>query len=71
MNDMRGDRDLFGRVLQVAEVATADCLAGAAGLVMGEGNDAVPAVLVRGMGAGASRQTARDILRPPGEDLFR
>ncbi|MFW2404928.1 MAG: coenzyme F420-0:L-glutamate ligase [Gammaproteobacteria bacterium] len=70
MNDMRGDRDRFGRVLQVAEVATADCLAGAAGLIMGEGAEGVPVVVIRGCGAGNSRQTARDILRPADEDLF-
>lgn len=71
MNDMRGEPDMFGRVLQVAEVATADCVAGIASLVMGEGDAAVPAVIVRGLGAGGSEQTARDILRPPEEDLFR
>ncbi|MBT8441429.1 MAG: coenzyme F420-0:L-glutamate ligase [Gammaproteobacteria bacterium] len=70
MNDMRGDSDRFGRVLQVAEVATADCLAGAAGLVMGEGDEGVPVVVVRGAGAGTADQTARDILRPADEDLF-
>lgn len=70
MNDMRGDRDRFGRVLQVAEVATADCLAGAAGIVMGEGAEGVPVVIVRGAGAGQSGQTASDILRPADEDLF-
>ncbi len=71
INDMRGETDMFGRVLQVAEVATADSVAGVAGLIMGEGDAAVPAVIVRGLGAGASGQTARDILRPPEEDLFR
>jgi len=70
MNDLRGDRDRFGRVLQVAEVATADCLAGAAGLLMGEGAEGVPVVIVRGAGAGTADQTARDILRPADEDLF-
>jgi coenzyme F420-0:L-glutamate ligase/coenzyme F420-1:gamma-L-glutamate ligase len=71
MNDMRGERDTFGRVLQVAEVATADCIAGAAGLIMGEGSEAIPAVICRGLGAGASDQTARNILRPDNENLFR
>lgn len=71
MNDMRGDRDMFGRILQVAEVATADCIAGAAGLIMGEGDAAMPVVIVRGVDAGTSAQTARDILRPTEEDLFR
>lgn len=71
MNDMRGDRDTFGRVLQVAEVATADCIAGVAGLVMGEADEAIPVVVVRGIGAGASNQTAQDIRRPADEDLFK
>jgi coenzyme F420-0:L-glutamate ligase/coenzyme F420-1:gamma-L-glutamate ligase len=71
MNDMRGELDMFGRVLQVAEVATADCVAGAAGLVMGEGAEGVPVVIVRGMNAGTSKQTAQNILRPADEDLFK
>jgi len=71
MHDMRGDHDRFGRVLQVAEVAVADSLAGAANLVMGEGDEGVPAALIRGVGAGSSTQSARDILRPADEDLFK
>jgi coenzyme F420-0:L-glutamate ligase/coenzyme F420-1:gamma-L-glutamate ligase len=71
LNDMRGQRDLFGRVLQVAEVATADCVAGAAGLIMGEGAESVPVVLVRGLRVEDSVQNAKAILRPAEEDLFR
>jgi coenzyme F420-0:L-glutamate ligase/coenzyme F420-1:gamma-L-glutamate ligase len=70
LTDMRGQVDMFGRVLQVAEVATADCIAGAAGLIMGEGADAVPVVLVRGIDAGESNQNAKTILRPENENLF-
>jgi coenzyme F420-0:L-glutamate ligase/coenzyme F420-1:gamma-L-glutamate ligase len=68
---MRGQRDLFGRVLQVAEVATADCVAGAAGLIMGEGAESIPVVLVRGLRVEDSVQNAKAILRPAEEDLFR
>jgi len=68
--DMRGKVDMFGRVLQVAEVATADCIAGAAGLIMGEGAEAVPVVLVRGVDARESDQNAATILRPAEENLF-
>ena len=76
LDDLRGQRDMFGRILQVAEVATADCIAGAAGLIMGEGSEAVPVVMVRGAGivdGGTvdSNQNAQTILRPPDEDLFR
>ena len=52
MHDMRGDTDRFGRVLQVAEIAVADSLAGAANLVMGEGDEGVPAALISGVRAG-------------------
>jgi len=71
LDDLRGQRDLFGRVLQVAEVATADCVAGAAGLVMGEGAEGAPVVLIRGIDAGDSDQNAAALLRPEREDLFR
>jgi len=70
LNDMRGRQDLFGRVLQVAEVATADCVAGAAGLIMGEGAEAIPLVLVRGLQAGASTQSAKAIVRCADDNLF-
>lgn len=69
--DLRGRPDLFGRRLQVSEVAVADSLAAAAVLVMGEGDEGVPLVLVRGFPAGDSTQTASAVLRPRDEDLFR
>jgi coenzyme F420-0:L-glutamate ligase/coenzyme F420-1:gamma-L-glutamate ligase len=71
LHDLRGQLDMFGRVLQVAEVATADCAAGAAGLVMGEGAETIPVVLIRGLDAGDSTQNAATIVRPMEEDLFR
>lgn len=71
LKDLRGRPDLFGRPLQVSEVAIADSLAAAAVLVMGEGAEGVPVVLIRGAGAGESTQTARAVLRPRQEDLFR
>ena len=72
LNDLRGQADLFGRQLQVSEVAVADSLAAAAVLVMGEAAEGTPLVLIRGAGAGDDRgQTARATLRPADEDLFR
>ncbi len=70
LDDRRGLADLFGRVLQVAEVASADSIAGAAALVMGEGAEAIPLVLVRGLGAGESTQSAKTIVRSNDENLF-
>jgi coenzyme F420-0:L-glutamate ligase/coenzyme F420-1:gamma-L-glutamate ligase len=63
---------MFGRTLQVSEVAVADSLAAAAVLVMGEAAEGTPLVLVRGAGAGTdTTQTARNALRPASADLFR
>jgi coenzyme F420-0:L-glutamate ligase/coenzyme F420-1:gamma-L-glutamate ligase len=76
LKDLRGDTDLFGRVLQVAEVATADCLASAAGLIMGEGAEGIPVALISGSGlvdraSEEPGQSAKTLLRPVEEDLFR
>ena len=71
LDDRRGQKDMFGRVLQVAEVAIADCAASAAGLVMGEGAEGIPVALVRGLRTRDSNQTAKSLLRPVDEDLFR
>jgi coenzyme F420-0:L-glutamate ligase len=46
--DMRGKSDLCGNSLKVTLRATADQLATAAQLVMGEANEAKPVVLIRG-----------------------
>ncbi|WP_292407654.1 MULTISPECIES: coenzyme F420-0:L-glutamate ligase [unclassified Methanoculleus] len=48
--DERGKKDLFGRELEVTKRAVADCIASAAELVMGEANECIPAVIVRGLG---------------------
>ncbi|MEZ5565064.1 MAG: coenzyme F420-0:L-glutamate ligase [Gammaproteobacteria bacterium] len=71
LNDLRGRADLFGRPLQVSEVAVADSLAAAAVLVMGEAAEGTPLVLIRGGYAQQTGQTAQTVLRAPHEDLFR
>ena len=47
--DRRGETDLFGRQLLVTETGFADEIAAAAGLSMGQADEAVPMVLVRGL----------------------
>jgi coenzyme F420-0:L-glutamate ligase / coenzyme F420-1:gamma-L-glutamate ligase len=47
--DMRGKPDLFGNVLKVTSQAIADDLCSGAQVVMGEANESVPIVLVRGL----------------------
>jgi coenzyme F420-0:L-glutamate ligase/coenzyme F420-1:gamma-L-glutamate ligase len=69
--DRRGEMDRNGRRLEVTEVAFADLIASAAGLLMGEGAESIPAVLVRGLAWSAPVQPAGALVRPSQEDLFR
>ena len=46
LNDMIGTPDIFGRDLKMTKIAIADALAGAAGLVMGEGDNQTPIAIV-------------------------
>jgi coenzyme F420-0:L-glutamate ligase/coenzyme F420-1:gamma-L-glutamate ligase len=69
--DLRGTDDALGRELQVTEVAVADEVAAAAELVMGK-SSGVPVAIVRGLDASWFRESSvRELIRPPGEDLFR
>lgn len=69
--DLRGEADREGRALAVTQVAAADELAAGASLVMGQADESVPAVLVRGFPYARRESTARELVRPRGEDLFR
>jgi coenzyme F420-0:L-glutamate ligase/coenzyme F420-1:gamma-L-glutamate ligase len=69
--DLRGNPDLFGRTLQVSISGFADEIASAASLVMGQGDEAQPVVLVRGLAWQAAANPARELVRPASEDLFR
>jgi coenzyme F420-0:L-glutamate ligase/coenzyme F420-1:gamma-L-glutamate ligase len=70
--DLRGTADALGREMQVTEVAVVDELASAAELVMGK-SDGVPVAVVRGVDATWLRTGSikDEVVRPPGEDLFR
>ena len=69
--DRRGEADRNGRRLEVTEVALADQIASAAGLIMGEGAEGRPAVLVSGLRWNAATVPASALIRPLQEDLFR
>ncbi|MCF8709412.1 coenzyme F420-0:L-glutamate ligase [Rhizorhapis sp. SPR117] len=69
--DRRGDRDRDGRILEVTQIALADMVASAAGLVTGEGAESVPAALVRGLEFSSESRSAAALVRPMDEDLFR
>jgi coenzyme F420-0:L-glutamate ligase/coenzyme F420-1:gamma-L-glutamate ligase len=65
-----GTVDGQGNELEVTEVAVADEVAAAADLVKGK-LGAVPVAVVRGLLIGENPGTARDLVRPWEEDLFR
>jgi coenzyme F420-0:L-glutamate ligase / coenzyme F420-1:gamma-L-glutamate ligase len=67
--DLRGVRDSVGYELQATQIAVADELAGAAELVLGKTN-AIPAAVIRGLDV-RGPGSGRDVLIPPGRDLFR
>jgi coenzyme F420-0:L-glutamate ligase/coenzyme F420-1:gamma-L-glutamate ligase len=70
--DLRGSADALGRVMQVTEVAVADEVASAAELVMGK-SSGIPVAVVRGIDATWLRESSvvAELVRAPGEDLFR
>ena len=69
--DRRGEADRAGRRLEVTEVALGDALAAAAGLIMGEAAEGIPAVLIRGCTFKAGALPALSLIRPQDQDLFR
>ena len=71
LSDERGQADRDGRELQMTQIAVADAIAAAAGLVMGEGSEGIPVTVVRGWTDHGTAQTSASLLRPRTEDLFR
>ena len=69
--DQRGQADRDGRIMQMTMIAVGDAVAAAAGVAMGEGDEGIPAVIVRGLRLAGEHQTSRAIVRPVDEDLFR
>jgi coenzyme F420-0:L-glutamate ligase / coenzyme F420-1:gamma-L-glutamate ligase len=69
--DLRGRPDLYGRKLRVTVVGHVDEIAAAASLLMGQGAEARPVVLVRGLPESQPHSSARALLRSVEEDLFR
>tara|TARA_R110000868_G_scaffold10313_14_gene50659 strand:+ start:30260 stop:31027 length:768 start_codon:yes stop_codon:yes gene_type:complete len=71
LQDRRGACDREGNILQSSEIAIADEIAAAASLLMGQGDESLPAVVVRGLEWVAGSGRAADLVRPPETDLFR
>jgi coenzyme F420-0:L-glutamate ligase/coenzyme F420-1:gamma-L-glutamate ligase len=65
-----GQKDPYGHTLRVTELAVADELAAAAGLLMGK-LERIPVVLIRGYRFAVTEGRARSLVRSPERDLFR
>ena len=69
--DLRGRDDLFGRPLEVTQVALADELAAAASLLQGEADEGMPVVVVRGLSPAGPGNDGAALIRDEADDLFR
>jgi coenzyme F420-0:L-glutamate ligase/coenzyme F420-1:gamma-L-glutamate ligase len=71
--DYRGTEDLFGYTMQVKFAAVADELASAAELVMGQGKEAMPVAVIKGLNrlTPSEDSSSKDLVISQEEDLFR
>lgn len=73
--ERQGDIDLYGKELQTTSVAVADELASAASILMGQANEGIPVVIIRGVDYFKKLRnedtTIKPLIRPKKYDLFR
>ena len=73
--DRKGEKDLYGRELQTTSIAVADELASAASILMGQANEGIPVVIIRGVNYVKDLKndysTAKDLIRPKRYDVLR
>ena len=69
LRDWRGKTDLYGNVLEVTVECVVDEIAAFANLLMGEGSDATPAVVFRGLKVGGDGRV-KDVYRSEEEDVI-
>ena len=71
----KGEKDLYGRELQTTSIAVADELASAASILMGQADEGIPVVVIRGVNyvwkLKNNSSTAKDLIRPKKYDVFR
>lgn len=69
--DLRGKEDLFGYKLRISQVAASDELAASASLLMGQADEKIPVVHVRGFPYPLRKSSLKELIRPKKYDLFR
>lgn len=71
----KGEIDLYGRKLETTQIAVADELAASASLIMGQADEGMPVVVVRGYSSFEilkdPESGAQDLIRPKKYDAFR
>ncbi len=70
MKDWVGEKDLYGRELEVTVECIADEIAAFANLLMGEGGDGIPVVIIRGLDV-LGKGSIDDVYRSEEEDVIR
>ena len=70
--DLKGKEDMFGNKLRGTEIAVADELASAAGLLMGQSNEGIPVVIIKGFNKSSFKvNNAFDLIVNEKDDLYR
>lgn len=71
IRNWKGEKDLFGNTLEITEEAIADEIAGAANLLMGEGDGGYPVVIVRGLDLRSEEGSIKEMYRSGREDIIK
>ncbi|MEZ5334679.1 MAG: coenzyme F420-0:L-glutamate ligase [Methanolobus sp.] len=71
IKNWKGQKDLFGNILEVTEEAIADEIAGTANLLMGEGDGACPVVILRGLDLRTENASIKEMYRSEREDIIK
>lgn len=77
--DRKGEKDLYGRELETTQIAVADELAAAASLLMGQADEGIPVVIIRGYNSFLlqddfelnEKTGSKSLIRPKKFDAFR
>jgi len=66
-----GEKDLYGYELKSSIIATADEASSAASLLMGQADEGIPVVIIRGARYLKGKGSSKELLREKQKDLFR
>ena len=70
--DLKGEEDIYGNKFKATEVAVADELASAAGLLMGQSNEKKPVILIKGFNKSSYKtNNSFDLIVKENDDLYR